>query len=38
MSIHLSFDDGPGPSTPSLLDVLRDASCTATFFLLGTNL
>ncbi|WP_126227947.1 polysaccharide deacetylase family protein [Burkholderia ambifaria] len=38
MSIHLSFDDGPGPSTPALLDVLRDASCTATFFLLGTNL
>ncbi|WAS52841.1 polysaccharide deacetylase family protein [Burkholderia ambifaria] len=38
MSIHLSFDDGPGPSTPPLLDVLRDASCKATFFLLGTNL
>lgn len=38
MSIHLSFDDGPGPSTPALLDVLRDASCAATFFLLGKNL
>ncbi|QVN19031.1 polysaccharide deacetylase family protein [Burkholderia pyrrocinia] len=38
MSIRLSFDDGPGPSTPPLLDVLRDASCTATFFLLGKNL
>ncbi|WP_176047900.1 polysaccharide deacetylase family protein [Burkholderia sp. BCC1644] len=38
MSIHLSFDDGPGPSTPPLLDVLRDASCKATFFLLGKNL
>ncbi|WP_322084131.1 polysaccharide deacetylase family protein [Burkholderia sp. BCC1972] len=37
-SIHLSFDDGPGPSTPALLDVLRDASCKATFFLLGKNL
>ncbi|MCA3780210.1 MAG: polysaccharide deacetylase family protein [Burkholderia sp.] len=36
--IHLSFDDGPGPSTPALLDVLRDASCKATFFLLGKNL
>ncbi|NTX29375.1 polysaccharide deacetylase family protein [Burkholderia pyrrocinia] len=38
MSIRLSFDDGPGPSTPPLLDVLRDASCQATFFLLGKNL
>lgn len=38
MSIRLSFDDGPGPSTPPLLDVLRDASCKATFFLLGQNL
>ncbi|HDR9588195.1 TPA: polysaccharide deacetylase family protein [Burkholderia stabilis] len=38
MSIHLSFDDGPGPSTPALLDVLRAASCEATFFLLGQNL
>ncbi|MDR6503513.1 peptidoglycan/xylan/chitin deacetylase (PgdA/CDA1 family) [Burkholderia ambifaria] len=38
MSIHLSFDDGPGPSTPPLLDVLRAASCNATFFLLGKNL
>ncbi|KAG8152848.1 polysaccharide deacetylase family protein [Burkholderia catarinensis] len=38
MSIHFSFDDGPGPSTPSLLDVLHAASCQATFFLLGKNL
>ena len=38
MSTQLSFDDGPGPSTPALLDVLRDASCRATFFLLGKNL
>ncbi|WP_175904601.1 polysaccharide deacetylase family protein [Burkholderia seminalis] len=38
MSIHLSFDDGPGPSTGPLLDVLRDASCQATFFLLGQHL
>jgi peptidoglycan/xylan/chitin deacetylase (PgdA/CDA1 family) len=37
-SIHLSFDDGPGPSTPALLDVLRDASCAATFFVLGQHL
>ncbi|WP_175919388.1 polysaccharide deacetylase family protein [Burkholderia pyrrocinia] len=38
MSVRLSFDDGPGPSTPPLLDVLRAASCKATFFLLGKNL
>ncbi len=38
MHVHLSFDDGPGPSTPPLLDVLRDASCTATFFVLGRHL
>ncbi|HDR9806633.1 TPA: polysaccharide deacetylase family protein [Burkholderia cenocepacia] len=38
ISIHLSFDDGPGPSTPALLDVLRDASCSATFFVLGQRL
>ncbi|HDR9757906.1 TPA: polysaccharide deacetylase family protein [Burkholderia cepacia] len=38
MPICLSFDDGPGPSTPLLLDVLHAASCRATFFLLGRNL
>ncbi|KVH40931.1 polysaccharide deacetylase family protein [Burkholderia cepacia] len=38
MPICLSFDDGPGPSTPLLLDILRAASCRATFFLLGRNL
>ena len=38
MFIRLSFDDGPGPSTLPLLDVLRAASCHATFFLLGQNL
>ncbi len=34
----LTFDDGPGPSTPALLDVLRDAGCVATFFVLGRHL
>ncbi len=34
----LTFDDGPGPSTPALLDVLAAGSCRATFFLLGQNL
>ena len=33
----LTFDDGPGPSTAELLDVLRDAGATATFFILGRN-
>jgi peptidoglycan/xylan/chitin deacetylase (PgdA/CDA1 family) len=38
ISTRLSFDDGPGPSTPALLDVLRVTSCRATFFVLGSNL
>jgi chitin deacetylase len=33
----LTFDDGPGPSTSALLDVLRDGGVQATFFLLGRN-
>ena len=33
----LTFDDGPGPSTSALLDVLRDEGVRATFFLLGRN-
>lgn len=37
-SIGLSFDDGPGPSTQALLDVLYEMRCTAVFFLLGVNL
>jgi peptidoglycan/xylan/chitin deacetylase (PgdA/CDA1 family) len=38
ISTRLSFDDGPGPSTPALLDVLHAASYPAIFFLLGKNL
>lgn len=34
----LTFDDGPGPSTPALLDVLAAAGVRATFFVLGCNL
>lgn len=34
----LTFDDGPGPSTPALLHVLAAAGVKATFFLLGSNL
>ncbi|HTJ47412.1 MAG TPA: polysaccharide deacetylase family protein [Kofleriaceae bacterium] len=37
MSFALTFDDGPGPSMPALLDVLRDARIHATFFTLGCN-
>ena len=33
----LTFDDGPGPDTEALLDVLRDAGARATFFVLGRN-
>ncbi|HET8897339.1 MAG TPA: polysaccharide deacetylase family protein [Rhodanobacteraceae bacterium] len=36
-SIRLTFDDGPGPSTAALLDVLHMAGYKATFFLLGRN-
>lgn len=35
--VALTFDDGPGPSTAELLDILRDAGVKATFFLLGRN-
>ncbi|MEK6421421.1 MAG: polysaccharide deacetylase family protein [Burkholderia gladioli] len=38
MPFHLSFDDGPGPSTPALLDVLQAAACRASFFVLGRQL
>jgi peptidoglycan/xylan/chitin deacetylase (PgdA/CDA1 family) len=31
----LTFDDGPGPSTPAVLDALREAKARATFFVLG---
>ncbi len=31
----LTFDDGPGPSTPAILDALADADVRATFFVLG---
>ena len=34
----LTFDDGPGPSTAELLDVLGEAGVKATFFVLGRNI
>jgi chitin deacetylase len=36
--VALTFDDGPGPATPRLLDVLAGRGVRATFFLLGRNL
>jgi peptidoglycan/xylan/chitin deacetylase (PgdA/CDA1 family) len=36
-AIRPTFDDGPGPSTVALLDVLRDAGRHATFFVLGKH-
>ncbi len=33
--IALTFDDGPGPYTAVLLDMLRDQNAHATFFVLG---
>lgn len=34
-AVALTFDDGPGPDTPALLDVLREHDVKATFFLIG---
>jgi chitin deacetylase len=36
--VALSFDDGPGPATSALLDLLAARGVRATFFLLGRNL
>ncbi|WP_258528055.1 polysaccharide deacetylase family protein [Streptomyces sp. NBRC 110611] len=35
--IALTFDAGPGPHTPRLLDILKEKRVHATFFLLGKN-
>ncbi len=35
--VALTFDDGPGPFTDRLIDVLGDADGTATFFLIGNK-
>jgi peptidoglycan/xylan/chitin deacetylase (PgdA/CDA1 family) len=36
-SIALTFDDGPSPSTPRLLEILSTYSVRATFFAVGQN-
>jgi chitin deacetylase len=38
MRVALTFDDGPGPATPALLDLFAERGVRATFFLLGRNL
>ncbi|MFB4289006.1 polysaccharide deacetylase family protein [Nonomuraea sp. ATR24] len=35
--VALTFDDGPGPYTAELLDVLREAGARATFFPVGSG-
>lgn len=35
--IAVTFDDGPGPRTPEVVQVLTDNSSAATFFMLGQN-
>jgi peptidoglycan-N-acetylglucosamine deacetylase len=36
--VALTFDDGPGPATEQLLDVLAEADVRATFFVTGAHL
>jgi peptidoglycan/xylan/chitin deacetylase (PgdA/CDA1 family) len=36
--IALTFDDGPGPFTPKIVDVLRRRRVPATFFIVGQSL
>lgn len=35
--IYLTFDDGPGPRTPELLDILKKYNVKATFFVVNTG-
>ena len=36
-AVCLTYDDGPGPSTPDLLEVLARHRARATFFMVGTE-
>ena len=36
-TVALTFDDGPGPWTPAVLDILRQAQVQATFFVVGKS-
>ena len=35
--VFLTFDDGPSPVTPKILDILKQENIKATFFVLGSN-
>jgi peptidoglycan/xylan/chitin deacetylase (PgdA/CDA1 family) len=35
--VCLTYDDGPGPNTPQLLDILAQHGARATFFMVGTE-
>ena len=37
-TVALTFDDGPGPHTPEILDILARHGVKATFFVIGGNL
>jgi peptidoglycan/xylan/chitin deacetylase (PgdA/CDA1 family) len=36
-TVALTFDDGPGPATPQVLDLLQRAGVRATFFVVGQD-
>ena len=36
-TIYLTFDDGPSPRTPEVLEILREKDVKATFFVVGQN-
>ena len=36
-TIYLTFDDGPSPRTPEVLEILREKNVKATFFVVGQN-
>ena len=36
--VALTFDDGPGPSTPAVLDTLAETRTPATFFMVGMQI
>ena len=36
-TIYLTFDDGPSPRTPEVLEILREKGVKATFFVVGQN-
>ena len=37
-SAFLTFDDGPSPFTPAILDILKQYQAPATFFMCGKNI